>query len=562
MKYNTLFRTVTALALALVMLVCVAGCGKGDTSSGGGKDALQQGGDTTTESGLLEGVDYEKAYGGYDEPVTIKLGVWQRDVDASYDKSPFLDLLREEFNINVEFEWILPWEQHVEKVNMSINAGTLPDAVTVYSNQSVKALLENNSILDLTPYKEYFGNDLLAAYSSYENDACLSEVSSGGKLGALPSTAIGYQHEILWIRQDWLEIVGLDAPTTFDEVINVAKAFVSQDPDQNGKDDTFGIPFSSYSFGVDNSGGNIDPLFAAMGSFPRAWLKGKDGKTVYGSTAPETRNALAKLSELFSSKVIFCSQDNNGSNIGNGKCGMFFGPWYSGESLSPSFDANPDANWIAVSAPLDGNGDYCIPQIKSALDVNGHLIFSPNSEHPEAVIKMFNISRALGQNGILPQEILDKYDELCNNYDTTWTYPIFQQIAPKNSLITGNKNLIDSLESGNLDKLDAQQKVQREAILKYQEDLYSCTAEEWSDAVNQTIGVPAANSDKLKVIPVNATDLPTEYGSIYSQIIEMENQFFYEIISGIKTIEAFDNMVSNFKQMGGDDILKYIDSNK
>lgn len=563
MKIKNNIKSLVALMLAIVMLFAVAGCSKGGTSSdrspsGGSGDEI-----STEEGGLLPGVDYEKAYGGYDEPVTIKLGVWQRETDKSYDKSPFLDLLKEKFNIIVEFDWILPWEQHVEKVNMSINAGTLPDAATVYSNQAVKSLLENNSILDLTPYREYFGNYLSASYSSFENDSCLAEVSSGGKLGALPSTAIGYQHEVLWIRKDWLEVVGLDVPTTLDEVINVAKAFVSQDPDQNGKDDTFGIPFSSYAFGVDNNNGTIDPLFAAMGSFPRAWLKGADGKTVYGSTTAETKNALAKLSELCASKVIFCSQDNNGANTGNGKCGMIFGAWWCGDGLKASFDSNPDANWIAVSAPLDSNGKYCIPQEKAALDVNGHLIFGPNSEHPEAVIKMLNISWALTTKGFLPDGVYERYEELCANYEEgSWAFPIFQQIATKTSIIDNNKKLLEAVKKEDPSKLTGQGLVHYDAIMKYNEDIYSCTATEWQDAVNHTIGVPAANSDKLTIVPVNATDLPTEYSGTYSKLIEMENQFFYEIITGIKTIDAFDNMVSNFKTMGGNDILAYIDSQK
>ncbi len=59
---------------------------------------------------------------------------------------------------------------------------------------------------------------------------------------AIPAPAIT-QVEIneMWIRQDWLDKLGLEAPRTWDELVQVAEAFVTQDPDGNGEDDTIGI---------------------------------------------------------------------------------------------------------------------------------------------------------------------------------------------------------------------------------------------------------------------------------------------------------------------------------
>lgn len=43
------------------------------------------------------------------------------------------------------------------------------------------------------------------------------------------------------IRQDWLDRLGLNAPTTMDEIYEVMKAFANNDPDGNDKKDTYGI---------------------------------------------------------------------------------------------------------------------------------------------------------------------------------------------------------------------------------------------------------------------------------------------------------------------------------
>ena len=43
----------------------------------------------------------------------------------------------------------------------------------------------------------------------------------------------------LIVRQDWLEALDMEYPTTKDEVLEFAKAVTFNDPDGNGKDDTY-----------------------------------------------------------------------------------------------------------------------------------------------------------------------------------------------------------------------------------------------------------------------------------------------------------------------------------
>ncbi|TMM37716.1 MAG: sugar ABC transporter substrate-binding protein [Actinobacteria bacterium] len=59
-----------------------------------------------------------------------------------------------------------------------------------------------------------------------------------GKTYAIPFSA---QANLLFIRKDWLTRLGLSEPKTWDDVTAVAKAFTTQDPDGNGKADTYGL---------------------------------------------------------------------------------------------------------------------------------------------------------------------------------------------------------------------------------------------------------------------------------------------------------------------------------
>lgn len=59
-----------------------------------------------------------------------------------------------------------------------------------------------------------------------------------GKTYGIPYSA---QANALLIRSDWLKNLGLEAPTTWDELVEVAKAFTENDPDGNGQNDTYGL---------------------------------------------------------------------------------------------------------------------------------------------------------------------------------------------------------------------------------------------------------------------------------------------------------------------------------
>jgi multiple sugar transport system substrate-binding protein len=59
-----------------------------------------------------------------------------------------------------------------------------------------------------------------------------------GKTYGIPYSA---QANALYIRSDWLQKLGLEAPTNWDEMLEVATAFAQSDPDGDGQADTYGL---------------------------------------------------------------------------------------------------------------------------------------------------------------------------------------------------------------------------------------------------------------------------------------------------------------------------------
>lgn len=107
---------------------------------------------------------------------------------------------------------------------------------------------------------------------------------------------VNYSLPILWtlgvqgnqpvVREDWLNALGLEIPTTLDELENVLDAFTNNDPDGNGQDDTYGWSASGYN--------GFSMIFGAFDAYPEAFYE-RDGAIVNGTIQPGAKDALELL---------------------------------------------------------------------------------------------------------------------------------------------------------------------------------------------------------------------------------------------------------------------------
>ncbi|GHV53445.1 putative ABC transporter peptide-binding protein YtcQ [Spirochaetia bacterium] len=105
------------------------------------------------------------------------------------------------------------------------------------------------------------------------DDARIQNASIDGELWGMYRTRPAVRNG-LYYRKDWAEKLGLDKPKNIDDLYNMVKAFVKDDPDGNGKNDTFGIGQEAYlrlvfgalspSFGIGNAWDVVDGKLAAV----------------------------------------------------------------------------------------------------------------------------------------------------------------------------------------------------------------------------------------------------------------------------------------------------------
>ena len=150
-----------------------------------------------------------------------------------------------------------------------------------------------------------------------------------GKIYEIGKVKEAVPAHILLIRTDWLKKLNLKMPTTTDELFAVAKAFADQDPDGNGKKDTYGLNMSTYSEQA------INEMFGEGSSKDLLAWGVKDGKVIR-----QWDNELASLTfkkKLYDDGIIDKDyiNDKDGAKAKqdflNGKIGIYVkytGGWY------------------------------------------------------------------------------------------------------------------------------------------------------------------------------------------------------------------------------------------
>lgn len=245
----------------------------------------------------------------------------------------------------IEMEMMIPEEFREEPVKLALAAGEVPDMMEVPGNL-YPSLVEEGLFVDLKPMIEN---------SQFVKDAVpqsmLDAVTRDGKIYGVPihnpGGCVGY------FRKDWLDKLGLELPTTYEELVEVMRAFTFNDPDGDGKDNTYG-----YTTLVNNDFDNYNRLIfqdAVVGFVP------KDGVWVDGFLEPEMVEALGRLKSLYDEGLIdpqFITAKKTSearSKLIEGKVGIFeywAGEW--GMNLDEYTKKVDPSNEIISIPPLEG----------------------------------------------------------------------------------------------------------------------------------------------------------------------------------------------------------------
>lgn len=368
-------KTGAILSAAVMMTALLAGCG----SEGKGSEA--------SSAAVLKD-------GKYDPPITITIAKQQDENAGKY-------LNGESLNDNVLTRWGIEnlgidtqttllggdASQYNTKLRLALTGSEkLPDVLPVYDTALSNDLIQSGLVKDITgDISKYMPERLKEIYKQYPT--AFNPVIQDGKVYGMPIAPNLTEGEVMLIRQDWLDALGLKAPTTIDEFEQVIAAFTEQDPDGNGKKDTYGFDFSgkdSY-----NTGWVSDPvmIFSAYTGkhLPGSWLN-EEGKLAYGSVAEGTKEALAKLRDWYSKGYLNKELATQGAwdalaDFTEGKAGIIIGrPWLYGSVKD--VEINVEGAKLAAYPTINGvNGDKTY---QSGQQNDGVFMFNKDFNNMEA----------------------------------------------------------------------------------------------------------------------------------------------------------------------------------
>ncbi|MFC0215529.1 ABC transporter substrate-binding protein [Paenibacillus chartarius] len=189
--------------------------------------------------------------------------------EGSYEDNRWTRWINQNGPVQVKYVPILRSDS-TKKLNILFASGSAPDIIHEYNTPFRDNLYNQKQLLPLDDYLKHMPEyqKILDRYPQLKKAGTMSD----GKLYYIGKMKEATPAHAFFIRTDWLKKLNLTMPTTTEELLKVAQAFAEQDPDGNGKKDTYGLNLSTYSqYGVNEMFG------AQMSDSQLSWGL-KDGK--------------------------------------------------------------------------------------------------------------------------------------------------------------------------------------------------------------------------------------------------------------------------------------------
>jgi putative aldouronate transport system substrate-binding protein len=310
--------------------------------------------------------------------------------NESLEDNRWSRLYEQVLGIQIKYDWIAKGSLYQQKLGVAIASGHIPDVVRVNAQQ-LRELSNAGMIQDLTAIYDQYATPFTRDILSQEGIGPFEKATLEGRLMGIPEVNSSIEDaEYLWIRTDWMDRLGLESPTTIDDVLTISKAFTENDPDRNGEVDTFGLAATQYLW---DPVMGLSGFMAAYDAFPNIWIEDDSGKLVYGGIQPEVKQALKVLKTMYQEGQLdseFGFKDGNKvkNQIAAGKIGMFYGQQWASFIAGVSRNEESDAQWQAYPLVSDIGELTKVP-----LRFPTHQFFavSKNFEHPEAIVKLINL---------------------------------------------------------------------------------------------------------------------------------------------------------------------------
>ncbi len=343
------------------------------------------------------------------------------------------------------------------------------------------------------------------------------------------------------MRGDWLEKLGLKAPTTIDEWYTALKAFKDKDPNGNGKADE--VPFTPFV--------NPKPLdaFRASGSFIGAWgilmdFYQENGVVKHGALQPEMKDFLKTMAQWFKEGLIdpdFVSMDRKtldakatsgilGALVGNAGSGI-------GNYMGLVKPTNPKYKMVGTTYPVLKPGQKPTVGQKEFEFMGQVAAISTTNKHGAETVKWLDY-------GYSPDgQLLFNFGVEGVSYKMDNGYPRYTDAVMKPEKISIAQAMTKYFR-GSFNGPFVQDR-------RYMEQYYELP--EQREAVKNWFV-----EDNAKWIPrVTPTQEESKrFATISNDVTTRRDEAMAKIIMGQQSVDTWDQVVKELKQMGIEEGIK------
>ena len=407
----------------------------------------------------------------------------------------------------------------VSKYSILVASGDIPD-ISMLPGFNHFQFVNQDLYVELEPLLEKHGQNITKVLSNQEDWDLLK---TNGKQYAIPYSNTPGKN-LLVARKDWMDTLNIEPPVTLEEYIDMIRRFATDDPDGNGKRDTYGITTQNETdFYV-----AFMHIYGAFGVQPQTYFI-RDNNVYPSSTTSEYKQVLELLAELYKDKIIdpeifLHKQDQARQKIVLGKSGSLSAWW----SLVPQVlteqlkmkEINPDADWIILDPPVGKDG---ASGMRPAEIISSSIAIAKDSKNQIPAMRFLDFLATddgwdlvnYGLEGIHYTTIGNRTPEGDKGFKEKW---------------------LDVL-SQTLWNVERQNK-----------DWKENTPENWK-YIEKAMNSKLYKNDFYGII----TD---DYNTLYPDIKKLEDEWLIKFVSGEVPLSRFSEYVAQWNQKGGEQMMQ------
>lgn len=288
-----------------------------------------------------------------------------------------------------------------EKKSLLFAGNTLPDAFygqDILTDVDIIKYASQGMLIPLNDMIEEYAPNFKAILD--ENPQYRKQITApDGNIYSLPTIneLNPTTHDKWFINKTWLDNLGLEIPTTKEELEIVLQAFKDGDPNGNG-DTNDEIPFSFRMSSSDpyNRQQGIQSLFGTFGQLDDVYhFIIQDGEVIYTPQTEPYKEAISWFHSLYEKGLLDQEAFTHDFNVYVAKIqdpakivGMFLG--WSGNATAA---ANKD-DYVAMAPLVNTNGEQIWRTVDAKIVSKGSFAITNKAEHPEVLMRWIDQSYA------------------------------------------------------------------------------------------------------------------------------------------------------------------------